>query len=179
MKHNAIVGGAAAICVALFAYTQYMIFFGSPLDAALYWNQKIFYYHVPCAFMLFLAVIISGVASLKYLRKRTPESDDLAEAAGEIAVVFGIIMLVTGSIWAKVAWEKWWVWDARLSSALSSLRIKSRYCCTCAASNLTKCRRCVPSACATLYDSFASEPPISMANRRAARTSRRTDGKRS
>ena len=117
MKKIALFSGAAA-CVGLFAYTLYLIFYVTPLADSLLFNQKILYYHVPCAFMLFLAVIICGVASLRYLKSRDPKHDDLAEAAGHLAVLFGAIMLITGSIWAKVAWDHWWVWDARLSSAL-------------------------------------------------------------
>jgi len=109
---------AVAVCAGLFAYTQYLIFYGTPLDRALYFNQKIFYYHVPCAFMLFLSVIVCGVSSLMYLKRREGKWDDLAEAAGELAVVFGLIVLVTGSIWGKAAWGKWWQWDARLTTSL-------------------------------------------------------------
>lgn len=109
---------AAGVCVLLFGYTLYAIFYKAPLDRALYFNQKIFYYHVPNAFMLFLSVIVCGVASLLYLKRRDGKYDDLAEAAGELAVLFGLIVLVTGSIWGKAAWGKWWQWDARLTTSL-------------------------------------------------------------
>ncbi|MBL4636422.1 MAG: cytochrome c biogenesis protein CcsA [Kofleriaceae bacterium] len=111
--------GTAALCMVGFAYTLYQIFYVAPLaQAPLYYNQKIFYYHVPCAFMLFAAVITCGIASIKYLRKREERWDDVAFAAAEVAVMFGLIVLVTGVLWAKPAWDKWWVWDARLTSAL-------------------------------------------------------------
>lgn len=111
--------GAALACVAGFLYTMNLIFFGTPLaEGPLYFNQKIFYYHVPCAFMLFASVIVCGIAGIKYLRGREERWDDVCYAAAEIAVVFGAIVMVTGVIWAKPAWGKWWVWDARLTSAL-------------------------------------------------------------
>ena len=51
---------ATGISVVLFAITLRMVFFTTPLDEVLYFNQKIFYYHVPNAFMLFAAVIVCG-----------------------------------------------------------------------------------------------------------------------
>ena len=110
---------AGAACVAGFAFTLYQIFYATPLaEGPLYFNQKIFYYHVPCAFMLFAAVIACGVASIAYLRGRQDRWDDVSHAAAEVAVMFGTIVMVTGVLWAKPAWDKWWVWDARLTSAL-------------------------------------------------------------
>lgn len=111
--------GAALACVAGFLYTMHLIFFGTPLaDGPLYFNQKIFYYHVPCAFMFFAAVIVCGIAGIKYLHRREERWDDVCYAAAEVAFVFGAIVMVTGVIWAKPAWGKWWVWDARLTTAL-------------------------------------------------------------
>lgn len=108
----------AALSAAFLALSLQYVFFRAPLQDILFFNQKIFYWHVPSAIALFAAVIVSGVASAMYLRKRQARLDDWALAAGELAVVFGLIVLVTGSIWAKVAWGKWWVWDARLTSSL-------------------------------------------------------------
>jgi heme exporter protein C len=113
-----LISAAAILCMALLAYTQYAIWYGTPIDALLFTNQKIFYYHVPNAFMLFAAVIVCGVASVQYLRTRKGEWDDIAEAAGELAVLYGAIVLVTGMIWGKAAWEVWWQWDARLTTSL-------------------------------------------------------------
>ena len=110
---------AGVACVVGFAYTLHLIFYTTPIAMGpLYFNQKIFYYHVPCAFMLFLAVIVCGVASINYLRRREDRWDDVAHAAAEVAVVFGTIVMVTGVLWAKPAWNKWWVWDARLTSSM-------------------------------------------------------------
>ena len=109
---------AAAACIAGFAGTLYLAFYVAPIDRLLFFNQKIFYYHVSCAWVLFAAVFTCGVASLLYLRKRQGKHDDLARAAGELAVLFGAIVLVTGSIWGKAAWDIWWDWEARLTMSL-------------------------------------------------------------
>jgi heme exporter protein C len=90
----------------------------APLDYQLYFNQKIFYYHVPAAFMMFLSVFVAGIASIGYLSTRRPGFDDTAAAAADLVVVFGGVVMVSGPIWAKAAWGVWWVWDARLTSSL-------------------------------------------------------------
>ena len=108
----------AVLAMAGFAVTLQMIFYGTPLDSMLFFNQKIFYYHVPCAMTLFVTVFVCGIASAGYLKKRDPRWDDVARAAGELAVVFGAIVLVTGMIWGKVAWGHWWKWELRLTTSL-------------------------------------------------------------
>ncbi len=110
--------GLAAAAIAGFAYTQYLIFYGTPIDRLLFFNQKIFYYHVPCWFMLFLSVFACGYASFRYLKTREGRHDDFAIAAGELSIMFGAAGMITGSIWGKAAWNVWWQWDARLTMAL-------------------------------------------------------------
>jgi heme exporter protein C len=105
--------GAAALFIAL----PFMVM-SAPLQYDLFFNQKIFYYHVPAAAVTFLAVIVAGVAAVGYLATRKPSWDDTAAAAGDLVIVFGAIMLTTGPIWARNAWGVWWVWDARLTSSL-------------------------------------------------------------
>jgi heme exporter protein C len=101
-----------------FALTIYAIFHYAPFEPALLFNQKIFYYHVAHAFMLFASVTVCGVCSLVFLKNRKPAWDDLALAGAEVAVLFGAAVLVTGSIWAEAAWDKWWVWEKRLTMSL-------------------------------------------------------------
>lgn len=108
----------ALLAMAGFGLTQYFIWYRTPMQDVLFLNQKIFYYHVPCWFVLFTATIICGIYSLRYVRSRDGRFDDVAIAAGELAVLFGLMGLVTGSLWAKVAWEAWWKWDARLTTSL-------------------------------------------------------------
>jgi heme exporter protein C len=108
----------AALAAIGFAITIYAIFNYAPFEPSLLFNQKIFYYHVPHAFMLFAAVTVCGVASLIFLKNRKPYWDDLALAGAEVAVMFGAAVLVTGSIWAEAAWDKWWVWEKRLTMSL-------------------------------------------------------------
>jgi heme exporter protein C len=87
-----------------------------PADPGL--EQRIFYYHVPSAMMMFLAAFTCGIASAVYLFKNDRIADRLASAAGELTVIFGLIVLVTGPIWARRRWGHWWEWDARLTLSL-------------------------------------------------------------
>ena len=102
-----------------FLATQYLIFWQAPLAANLYFNQKIFYYHVPSAFAVFACVIALGIFSIRWLRSREARFDHWARACAQVAVLLGAIMLVTGSIWGKAAWDVWWQWDCLLYTSPS------------------------------------------------------------
>ena len=111
------------------AYAVHLVFYGTPLEysfneagklngSSLFFNYKIFYFHVAHAFCLFAAVFVSGVASIGYLKYRKDVWDDVARAANDVAVPFGAVVLLSGSIWAKAAWDKWWQWEPRLTMSL-------------------------------------------------------------
>jgi len=91
---------------------------GSLIGTSLFYNQKIFYFHVAHAFMMFAAVGLAGVCSIGFLKTRNPKWDDVVLAAVEVAVVFGAVVCVTGSIWAKAAWDVWWNTEPRLTTSL-------------------------------------------------------------
>jgi heme exporter protein C len=80
--------------------------------------QRLFYFHVPSAWVAYLAFALVLVGSVAYLWKRSLQWDLLAHAAAEIGVVFTTITLVTGSIWGRAVWGTWWTWDARLTTTL-------------------------------------------------------------
>jgi len=112
-----------------FVLSLWMIFVDTPIEvsylpdgsvsgSSLYFNYKIFFYHVSHAFWLFGAVGIAGISSILFLWKRDPKWDDIALGAAEVAVAFGAVVLLTGSIWAKAAWDHWWVWENRLTMSL-------------------------------------------------------------
>ncbi len=109
---------ALALCGVLFPLSLYLAFYWAPIDKQLLFSQKIFYWHVPNAMMLFVAVFVCGIASVAFLKTRKPEWDDVAGAAGALGVMLGAIVLVSGSIWGKAAWGVWWQWDQRLTTSL-------------------------------------------------------------
>lgn len=91
---------------------------GSLVGTSLFFNQKIFYYHVAHAFMMFAAVGLAGVCSVGFLATRNSKWDDVAVAGVEVAAAFGAVVLVTGSLWAKAAWDVWWNTEPRLTLSL-------------------------------------------------------------
>jgi len=112
----AFVVGAALAAVG-FLLVPWMIL-SAPLEPVMGFVQKIFYFHVPCAIMLFLSTFVCAAGSVAYLFKGSERGDRLAVAAGELGVLFGTCTLVTGPLWGRKAWGVWWQWDARLTSAL-------------------------------------------------------------
>ena len=105
------------IAMVLFASAP-LVVANAPVEQTMGLVQKIFYYHVPSAMLLFVSAFVCGIASAVYLFRRSAAADRVAVAAGELVVLFGLIVLVTGPIWARKAWGVWWEWDARLTSSL-------------------------------------------------------------
>jgi heme exporter protein C len=92
---------------------------GAPMEVSMGFVQRIFYFHVPCAWVTFLSAYLCAAGSVAYLFKQSKRGDALALAAAELTVVFGICVLVTGPLWARKAWGVWWVWrDVRLITTL-------------------------------------------------------------
>jgi heme exporter protein C len=90
----------------------------APLEPVMGFVQKIFYFHVPCAIMLFLSTFTCAGGSIAYLFKGSEAGDRLAVSAAELSVLFGSCVLVSGPLWGRKAWGVWWQWDARLTSSL-------------------------------------------------------------
>ena len=95
-----------------------LVIANAPAEQTMGLVQKIFYYHVPSAMLMFVSAFVCGIASAVFLFRRSAAADRVALAAGELVVLFGAIVLVTGPLWARKAWGVWWEWDARLTSSL-------------------------------------------------------------
>ena len=107
----------AIVTTLMLAYAPVMIAH-APYESTMGLIQKIFYYHVPSWIAMYTAIAVCGAASALYLFKADPAADAYAVSAAEVAVLFGLMGLVTGPLWGRVAWGVWWQWDARLTSAL-------------------------------------------------------------
>lgn len=90
----------------------------APYESTMGLVQKIMYYHVPSWIAMYSAIAVCGVASTIYLFKGRPAADRYAVSAAELAVLFGLMGLITGPLWSRKAWGVWWQWDIRLTSAL-------------------------------------------------------------
>ena len=115
-----------ALAAGLFAFAPFMIN-AAPNEATMGLVYKIYFFHMPSAWMFMVAAITAGSASARFLFLKRPSADGWALAAGELAVVFGAFTLVTGPLWARKAWGVWWVWDARLTSSLMLFMIFVAY----------------------------------------------------
>ena len=93
-----------------------MVFFYAPMEAVMGAVQKVFYFHVANAWLGMLAFITALVAGVMYLIKKDLIWDLIGFSAIEIGLVFMLIALVTGSIWARPIWNTWWTWDPRLTT---------------------------------------------------------------
>lgn len=105
---------AAVLMVANLA----LIFLWVPTEEVMGVVQRIMYFHVPLAWVGFLAFFIVFCSSALYLWKGWRRMDALGHSAAEIGVLFTTLMLVTGATWAKPTWGVWWTWDPRLTTAL-------------------------------------------------------------
>jgi heme exporter protein C len=105
------------VTAALFAYAPVAIQ-NAPYESTMGLVQKIFYFHVPSWIAMFSAACVCGIAGALVIFAGRKDADRVAEAAAELAVVFGLMGLLTGPLWGRKAWGVWWQWDARLTSAL-------------------------------------------------------------
>ncbi len=97
--------------VAMLALALALTFFYAPLDADQGFIQKIFYLHVPLAIVALLGFIAGGVFAVLHLRSGDSRWDAYSYVSIHMSVIFGVAVLITGSIWAKASWGHWWVWD--------------------------------------------------------------------
>ena len=103
----------------LLMFSALLLVFGyAPIEKTMGMAQKIFYFHVPSAIMAFCAFAIVFVASILYLKQKDDKYDRVASSAAEVGVIFSILMLLTGPIWARSAWGVWWTWEPRLTTTL-------------------------------------------------------------
>jgi heme exporter protein C len=106
-----------AVVAAMFVVAPFLVA-RAPYESTMGLIQKIFYYHVPAWMAMYSAIAVCTVASAIYLFQSKPIADRYAVSSAEIAVLFGLMGLVTGPLWGRKAWGVWWQWDARLTSAL-------------------------------------------------------------
>jgi heme exporter protein C len=108
----------AIATLAMMSAAIFMVFVYVPTEAQQGIVQRIFYFHVPCAWVAFAAFALVAISSVFYLWLGQQVWDDLAYAAAEIGMLFCTLVLITGSIWAKPIWGTWWTWDSRLTTTL-------------------------------------------------------------
>lgn len=95
---------------------HYLVFVYVPMEKTMGAAQRIYYFHVPSAMLFYLGIACCFVGSLGYLLTRKARWDVFAQSSAEVALAFGVVVLVTGPLWAKAAWSVWWKWEPRLTT---------------------------------------------------------------
>lgn len=108
----------SVLALAAMVWAFWMIFFYAPTEREMGIVQRIFYVHVPSAWVAFLAFGIVALCSLGYLWLREEKLDAIAVSAAELGMLFTTVVLITGPLWGKIAWGAWWVWEPRLTLTL-------------------------------------------------------------
>ena len=88
-----------------------LVFFFVPNEADQGFVQKIFYLHVPLAICALVGFMVGAVQAIKHLRSGESKWDVRSYVSIHISVIFGVAVLLTGAIWARASWGKWFVWD--------------------------------------------------------------------
>jgi heme exporter protein C len=102
------------VCTALWAFFVWR----APIDATQGPIQKILYVHVPVVLGAYLGFALTALGSGLYLARREERYDRFAAAAAEVGVFFATLVMITGPLWAKGTWGRWWTWDLRLTLTL-------------------------------------------------------------
>jgi heme exporter protein C len=105
-------------CLVLLAVTAYGMFFIARPDRVQGDAARIVYFHVPLAWVAFLAFFVVFCAGVAYLRTGSARWDYLGRASAEVGVIFTTLVLITGAIWGYPIWGTWWSWDPKLTTTL-------------------------------------------------------------
>jgi len=104
------------LCLILVPAALVLILFFTPTERVMGPVQKVFYFHVSAAWAGMLSFLVAAVGGGLYLAQRKMKWDWLSLSAIEVGVVFGLIAILSGMIWAQPIWNTWWVWDPRLTT---------------------------------------------------------------
>ncbi len=118
-----LLGAATLVTLA----TAIVLGLAAPLDLNQGSLVRLMFVHVPSAWLSYLAYGGTGLFGLLYLIRRQRRWDRLALASAEIGVLFTVVTIVGGMLWAKPTWGVYWVWDARLTTTALSLVVYGGY----------------------------------------------------
>ena len=110
--------GFISLSSVLMVGSLYMSLIWAPTEITLGDSQRIFYIHIPLAWLGMLSVIILAVFSIAYLITRNIKWDNLAYSTAELGFILITLVLVTGMIWSKAEWTVWWTWDPKLTTTV-------------------------------------------------------------
>jgi len=107
--------GITGLIVALSTYFALYI---APAEVTMGDLVRIFYFHLPPALITYISLIVSVTAGLLYIRTKNYKYDALSESGALLGIVYGLITLISGAIWANATWGVYWNWDPRETTTL-------------------------------------------------------------
>jgi heme exporter protein C len=105
------------VSIILLAISTYLALFFAPMELVMGQVQRVFYFHIGTAWVGLLGFVIAALTGIVYLITKDMKWDRFEVAAVEVSTVFFFLTIVLGSIWARPAWNTWWTWDPRLTTA--------------------------------------------------------------
>src|SRR4030042_573827 len=97
---------------------SYNALFLSPADVEMGDLVRIFYFHLPPAIICYAALLLSGATGLIYIRTKDRRYDAVSESGALIGLVYGLVTLIGGAVWANATWGVYWNWDPRETTTL-------------------------------------------------------------
>ncbi len=117
-----------AATLAMISTAIFFAFAVAPTERVMGDVQRIFYFHVGIAWIGGLALFVTFISSILYLwRGEQRKHDIVASSSVEIGVVFGLLTIISGMLWARPVWNTWWTWDPRLTTTAITLFIYVAY----------------------------------------------------
>ena len=105
------------VSLILLLISAYLALVFAPTEKVMGDVQRVFYFHIGTAWVALLGFLFTAVLSVIYLVTKNLKWDTIQVAAIEVSLVFFLITIILGSIWARPAWNTWWTWDPRLTTA--------------------------------------------------------------
>ncbi len=115
------------LTVLLMVAALVLVFFFTPVEAVMGAVQKVFYFHVAAAWAGMLGFFAAAIFAVFFLVKRKITDDIISAAAVEVGLVFMVISIISGSIWARPIWNTWWTWDPRLTTSVIMVLLYTAY----------------------------------------------------
>ena len=103
--------------VIVLAVAAYLALVFAPTELVMGEVQRVFYFHVGTAWVGLLGFVLAALSGIVYLITKDMRWDRFEVAAVEVSTMFFLITIMLGSIWARPAWNTWWTWDPRLTTA--------------------------------------------------------------
>ncbi|MEG6584467.1 cytochrome c biogenesis protein [Dendrosporobacter sp. 1207_IL3150] len=101
------------ILITFTIFVVYAIFAFVPPVEGLGYLVRIAFFHIPVAWVSVLAFLVSAITAAQYLKTRNLKYDHLSAYSAKLGLIFCLLAVVSGAIFAKLTWGAYWNWDPR------------------------------------------------------------------